>query len=155
MIEKSYAEWCQNATADPELAAELAAMKDAPEKIEDAFFADLAFGTGGLRGKLGAGTRRMNLYTVARATAGLADINRIFEEKTGEKLTNAARPYVEAYDHGGKTAGMVSGKWWLMTGIPILVNLREVAEANMEEFDTILRDGTAGFAYRTHECKPA
>ena len=34
----------------------------------------------------------------------VADINRIFEEKTGEKLTNAARPYVEAYDHGGKTA---------------------------------------------------
>jgi MFS-type transporter involved in bile tolerance (Atg22 family) len=50
---------------------------------------------------------------------------------------------------------MVSGKWWLMTGIPILVNLREVAEANMEEFDTILRDGTASFAYRTHACKPA
>ena len=83
MIEKAYAEWCQNATADPELAAELAAMKDTPEKIEDAFFADLAFGTGGLRGKLGAGTRRMNLYTVARATAGLADY--LAAEYQGEK----------------------------------------------------------------------
>ena len=85
----------------------------------------------------------------------VADIRRVFEEKTGEKLTNSARPYVEAYAHGGMSSGMVSGKWWLMTGIPILVNLREVAEANMEEFDTILRDGTASFAYRTHECKPA
>ena len=42
-------------------------------KIEDAFYRDLAFGTGGLRGVIGAGTNRMNIYTVAKASQGLAD----------------------------------------------------------------------------------
>ena len=52
--------WCEKAT-DPEVQQELAAMAHAPEKIEDAFYRDLAFGTGGLRGVIGAGTNRMNV----------------------------------------------------------------------------------------------
>ena len=72
-IEKSYLCWCEKAVLDPDLSAELSAMEHTPERIEDAFFDDLAFGTGGLRGVIGAGTRRMNIYTVARATVGLAD----------------------------------------------------------------------------------
>ena len=68
---KEYERWCQLAVADADVAAELKAMDDA--KIEDAFYRDLAFGTGGLRGVIGAGTNRMNIYTVAKASQGLAN----------------------------------------------------------------------------------
>ncbi len=58
---------------DEALAAELVALKEAGESaIEDAFYQELSFGTGGLRGVLGAGTNRMNIYTVGRATQGIA-----------------------------------------------------------------------------------
>lgn len=75
---KEYERWCQLAVADADVAAELKAMDDA--KIEDAFYRDLAFGTGGLRGVIGAGTNRMNVYTVAKASQGLANyLNRTAE----------------------------------------------------------------------------
>lgn len=67
-----YALWCEKAT-DPEIAAELKEIEGDSEAIEDRFYADLEFGTAGLRGVLGAGTIRMNVYTVGRATQGLAD----------------------------------------------------------------------------------
>lgn len=76
--------WIANAS-DEELAAELAEMKKAADAGDDsatvdAFFQDLAFGTAGLRGTLGAGTNRMNIYTVGRATQGFADyLNANFE----------------------------------------------------------------------------
>ena len=66
--------WIAHVT-DEELLAELRAMKEAGDEdaITDAFFQDLAFGTAGLRGTIGAGTNRMNIYTVGRATQGFAD----------------------------------------------------------------------------------
>ena len=66
--------WIEN-VKDEELLAELKAMKEAgdEEAITDAFFQELAFGTAGLRGTFGAGTNRMNIYTVGRATQGFAD----------------------------------------------------------------------------------
>lgn len=76
--------WIAN-VSDEELAAELAEMKVAVDAGDDsaavdAFFQDLAFGTAGLRGTLGAGTNRMNIYTVGRATQGFADyLNANFE----------------------------------------------------------------------------
>lgn len=70
-IKQEYERWLENATADFDVIAELKAMDDA--KIEDAFYRNLAFGTGGLRGTIGAGTNRMNVYTVAKASQGLAD----------------------------------------------------------------------------------
>ena len=70
-IKKEYKRWLANATADADVVAELKTLDDA--KIEDAFYRDLAFGTGGLRGVIGAGTNRMNVYTVAKASQGLAD----------------------------------------------------------------------------------
>lgn len=70
-IKKEYERWLANATADADIVAELKTLDDA--KIEDAFYRDLAFGTGGLRGVIGAGTNRMNVYTVAKASQGLAD----------------------------------------------------------------------------------
>ena len=65
---KEYKRWLSNAT---EFKAELEAMDE--KAIEDAFYRDLEFGTAGLRGVLGAGTNRMNEYTVGKATQGLAD----------------------------------------------------------------------------------
>ena len=70
-IKKEYERWLANATADADVVAELKTLDDA--KIEDAFYRDLAFGTGGLRGVIGAGTNRMNVYTVAKASQSLAD----------------------------------------------------------------------------------
>ena len=70
-IKKEFERWLVNATADADVAAELKMLDDT--KIEDAFYRDLAFGTGGLRGVIGAGTNRMNVYTVAKASQGLAD----------------------------------------------------------------------------------
>lgn len=68
---KEYERWLKNATADTDIAVELKTLDDT--QIEDAFYRDLTFGTGGLRGVIGAGTNRMNVYTVAKASQGLAD----------------------------------------------------------------------------------
>ena len=70
---KKYQEWLAHTLEDPDLTAELQAVKDDPEAINDRFYRDLEFGTGGLRGVIGAGTNRMNIYTVRKATQGLAD----------------------------------------------------------------------------------
>ena len=71
-IVKEYQSWLEN-VRDEALLAELNAMAGDDARIEDAFYRHLAFGTGGLRGVLGAGTNRMNLYVVARAAQGLAN----------------------------------------------------------------------------------
>lgn len=68
-----YSLWCENAKEDPDLQAELAEVKGDNDAIVDRFYRDLEFGTGGLRGVIGAGTNRMNIYTVRRATQGFAD----------------------------------------------------------------------------------
>lgn len=68
---KEYDRWCEQAVGDSRLTEELKGMDEA--RKEDAFYRDLAFGTGGLRGVIGAGTNRMNIYTVAKASQGLAN----------------------------------------------------------------------------------
>ena len=68
---EEYKRWCKLATADKDILSELKTMDEA--EIEDAFYRNLAFGTGGLRGTIGAGTNRMNVYTVAKASQGLAE----------------------------------------------------------------------------------
>ncbi|MBR1512442.1 MAG: phospho-sugar mutase, partial [Acidaminococcaceae bacterium] len=65
--------WLEKAVADPDLKPELEAMAGDGAKIEDAFYKDLEFGTAGLRGVIGAGTNRMNVYIVARASQGLSN----------------------------------------------------------------------------------
>ena len=76
-----YQLWVEKATADPDVVSELKAMNGDEVKIEDAFYRNLAFGTGGLRGTIGAGTNRMNVHTVAKATQGLANyLNKNFTE---------------------------------------------------------------------------
>ncbi len=72
-IEDKYTLWLEKATEDMDLTAELTSIANDPEAIRDRFYQELAFGTGGLRGVIGAGENRMNIYTVRKATQGLAD----------------------------------------------------------------------------------
>lgn len=74
-----YKRWLSNVIADIDVVAELNAMEES--QIEDAFYRNLAFGTGGLRGVIGAGTNRMNIYTVAKTSQGLTNyLKKNFEE---------------------------------------------------------------------------
>lgn len=72
-IMNQYNTWINKATVDADVVAELKSIASDDAKIEDAFYRNLAFGTGGLRGVIGAGTNRMNVHTVAKASQGLAD----------------------------------------------------------------------------------
>ena len=79
---KEYERWLEKAT-DNDIKDELRSMDEAT--IEDAFYRDLAFGTGGLRGTIGAGTNRMNIYVVAKASQGLANyLNKNFNSCDGK-----------------------------------------------------------------------
>ncbi|MCX7711879.1 MAG: phospho-sugar mutase [Clostridia bacterium] len=68
-----YKFWLENEYFDKETKEELNKIKDDPKEIEERFYRDLEFGTGGLRGIIGAGTNRMNIYTVRKASQGLAN----------------------------------------------------------------------------------
>lgn len=72
-INALYDEWLEKADADPDLKVELENIRGNNDEILDRFYRSLEFGTAGLRGVIGAGTNRMNVYTVGRATQGLAD----------------------------------------------------------------------------------
>ena len=72
-VETLYRRWLAQPGLPEDLAAELHSVEGDTDAINDRFYRDLAFGTGGLRGVIGAGTNRMNLYTVRKATQGLAD----------------------------------------------------------------------------------
>lgn len=75
--------WLEKAVADPDLKKELLSIKGNDDEILDRFYRELEFGTAGLRGVIGAGTNRMNYYTVGRATQGLADfLNKHFDKPT-------------------------------------------------------------------------
>ncbi len=79
-INALYNEWLEKATGDPDLISELESIKGNEEEIVDRFYRSLEFGTAGLRGVIGAGTNRMNIYTVGRATQGLSDfLNKNYE----------------------------------------------------------------------------
>ena len=70
---EKYEDWCNNPLFDEKTKKELFEIKNDEKEIEDRFYKDLEFGTAGLRGVLGAGTNRMNIYTVGKATQGLAN----------------------------------------------------------------------------------
>ena len=71
--QEQYQEWLTNPYFDEETKQELKAIADNENEIKERFYKDLEFGTAGLRGVIGAGTNRMNIYTVAKASQGLAD----------------------------------------------------------------------------------
>ncbi len=68
-----YKQWCTDGYFDADTRAELLLIEGQEAEIEDRFYRQLEFGTGGLRGVIGAGTNRMNIYTVRQATQGLAN----------------------------------------------------------------------------------
>jgi len=68
-----YEKWINDPTIDNATKAELQSIANDPKEIEDRFYRDLEFGTGGMRGVLGAGTNRLNIYTIRKATQGLAN----------------------------------------------------------------------------------
>lgn len=72
-IKKLYNEWLENAVEDKDLTAELESIKNNEDEIYDRYYTALKFGTAGLRGIIGAGTNRMNIYVVRQATQGLAN----------------------------------------------------------------------------------
>lgn len=80
---EEYEKWCSDPYFDEETREELKALAGNEAEIQDRFYRQLEFGTGGLRGVIGAGTNRMNLYTVRQATQGLA--NYILTQNGGEK----------------------------------------------------------------------
>lgn len=80
---EEYKKWCESPDFDEETKRELLGIKDDEKEIEDRFYKELEFGTAGLRGVIGAGTNRMNKYTVGKATQGLA--NYIIEQGTQDK----------------------------------------------------------------------
>ena len=80
---EEYKKWCTSDAFDEETKKELEAIKDNDKEIEDRFYKELEFGTAGLRGVIGAGTNRMNKYTVGKATQGLA--NYIIKQGTQDK----------------------------------------------------------------------
>lgn len=73
MYLEEYKRWCDTELEDSALAVELTEIKDNDEEIKDRFAISLKFGTAGLRGVLGAGSNRMNIYVVRQATQGLAN----------------------------------------------------------------------------------
>ena len=80
---EEYKKWCESPDFDEKTKKELFEIKDDEKEIEDRFYKELEFGTAGLRGVIGAGTNRMNKYTVGKATQGLA--NYIIEQGTQDK----------------------------------------------------------------------
>ena len=80
---EEYKRWCESPEFDEETKKELLSIKDDEKEIEDRFYKELEFGTAGLRGVIGAGTNRMNKYTVGKATQGLA--NYILEQGSEDK----------------------------------------------------------------------
>jgi phosphoglucomutase len=82
---EQYEAWLSNDYFDAQTKAELASIANDEKEIQDRFYRELEFGTGGLRGVLGAGTNRMNVYTVRKATQGLANFINLQDVSENEK----------------------------------------------------------------------
>lgn len=89
---EKYNMWLKDDYIDQDTKDELLAIKDDRKEIEERFYKDLEFGTGGMRGIIGAGSNRMNIYTIGATTQGLAN----YISKGGPE--NKARGVVIAYD---------------------------------------------------------
>lgn len=90
-VNQLYDLWCENAKNDADLVKELESIKGDEKEINERFYRSLEFGTGGLRGVIGAGTNRMNIYTVNQATQGLADYLKENFEKPSVAIAHDSR----------------------------------------------------------------
>ncbi len=97
---QNYTRWLNHPDLDPTLKEELRAMADEPEVIESHFGREMVFGTGGMRDLIGPGLNRINNYTIARATQGLANYlnSRLAEESTETAATGKPKKVAIAYD---------------------------------------------------------
>lgn len=114
---KKYELWEQEGNLDQEIRNLLTEMKNDEKQLEDSFYKDLEFGTGGMRGEIGAGTNRMNLYTVRKAAKGFAN----YIESFGEEAKK--RGVVIAYDsrHKSPEFAMESARTLAAQGIQAYV----------------------------------
>ena len=135
--------WRDNAFFDKGIRAELASLDilfDAKE-IEDRFYRDLEFGTGGLRGIMGAGTNRMNKYTVGKATKGLGNY---LLEKYGRELC-AERGVAVAYDTRNNSEYFAQITADVLSGMGIKVYLHDAARPTPQlSFSVIYLKALAG-----------
>ena len=135
MIKELYEKWLEKANADIDIKKELEAIRGNDGEIEDRFYKELAFGTGGLRGVIGAGTNRMNYYTVGKATQGLSDY--INEEHSGEKSVAIAYDSRIKSDYFAKSAAEV----FAANGIKVYI------------YPTLSPTPSLSFAVRYLKCK--
>jgi len=95
---KEYTKWLESEYFDEKTTEELISIKDDEKEIEDRFYKNLDFGTAGMRGKLGAGTNRLNVYMIRRATKGLADyIIKNGDPKRGVVIAYDSRNYSDVF----------------------------------------------------------
>jgi len=135
-VNKRYLKWLNEETLDPEILAQLQAM-DA-EEIEDSFYKNLSFGTGGMRGIVGAGTNRMNIYTIRKAAFGYAKF-------LLEKYENAAsRGVVIAYDNRNKSDVFAKECLGVLTAFGIKVYLFDALRPTPQLSYTVRSKKAAG-----------
>lgn len=89
VCQRLYQNWENKVRADPELSKELMEIKNNVKEIQDRFYKDLEFGTGGMRGIIGAGPNRINIYTIRKATQGLANYLNKYEDVACKKVVIA------------------------------------------------------------------
>lgn len=104
---KKYNSWIENENIDEETKKELSSLKDNKEEIEERFYTDLAFGTAGLRGKMGAGTNRMNKYVIALTTKALAEVIKEEGEEACRRGVAIAYDVRHKSDNFAKIAALV------------------------------------------------
>ena len=121
---EEYKKWCTSDAFDKETKKELETIKDNDKEIEDRFYKELEFGTAGLRGVIGAGTNRMNKYTVGKATQGLA--NYIIKQGTQEKGVAISYDSRKMSDEFSKLTALILNANGIKTYI--FENLRPVPE---------------------------
>ena len=118
-VQELYDLWRKNAVLDPDLTAELNEIEGKDEEILDRFYKCLEFGTGGLRGVIGAGTNRMNVYTVGQATQGLANyLNEAFENPS---VAIAYDSRIKSQTFAKEAAGVLAANGVKVYFYPVLV----------------------------------
>jgi phosphoglucomutase len=141
---EEYKKWTNDSVFDEETKKELLAITDEKE-IQDRFYKSLSFGTGGMRGVIGAGINRMNVYTVGKATQGLAN----FINKT---VDNGS--VVIAYDSRRMSPEFALRTALVMAGNGVKAYLfRVVAQAYIHHVVVILIGGILAIVQITHGCQ--
>ena len=128
---KNFESWYNNDKFDEETKRELEKIKDDDKEIKDRFYSSLEFGTAGLRGKLGAGTNRMNEYMVAQATQGFADT--ISED--GEEAKKAGVAIAYDVRHKSKEFAKITAEVFAANGIKVYIH--KDIEPNQFQFQII------------------